>query len=306
MTRWFDRNKTLRIGTRGSPLALAQAHAVRDLLIKAHAVPADRLIVTVLKTTGDVIIDRPLAEIGGKGLFTKELDLALQAGQIDIAVHSMKDVPTLLPDGMAITAVLPREDVRDVLVSDHADTLADLPRGAVFGTSSLRRRAQILNRRPDLKMVEFRGNVQTRLKKLADGVASATLLARAGLNRLGQADLGRALEVEVLLPAVAQGAVGIQQCHNGDLSEALAPLHDMATAAQITAERAFLRALDGNCRTPIAGLASLEDNRMQFVGEVLSPDGSRVLRAARTGDEPARMGLDAAEEVLSLGAANLF
>ncbi len=306
MASWFDRNATLRIGTRGSALALAQAHQVRDLLIDAHGLPADRFAIEVLKTTGDAVLDRPLSEIGGKGLFTKELDAALAAGRIDIAVHSMKDVPTVLPDGMAITAVLPREDVRDVLVSDHVNALDALPHGAVFGTSSLRRRAQLLNRRPDLRMVEFRGNVQTRLQKLADGVATATILARAGLNRLGQSELGTTLSVDTLLPAVAQGVIGIQQRHNGALSEALAPLHHAATAAQVTAERAFLRILDGSCRTPIAALARFEGDTIQFTGEVLSPDGARVLRTGRVGDDPARVGVDAAQELLALGAANLY
>ncbi|WP_049641973.1 hydroxymethylbilane synthase [Candidatus Rhodobacter oscarellae] len=306
MADWFEQNAVLRIGTRGSPLALAQAHEVRDRLMAAHDLPAERFAVTVLKTTGDAVQDRPLSEIGGKGLFTKELDLALEAGEIDIAVHSMKDVPTVLVEGMAITAVLPREDVRDVLVSDHAASIEALPQGAVFGTSSLRRRAQLLHRRPDLQMVEFRGNVQTRLKKLADGVAVATILARAGLNRLGQTELGQTIPETTLLPAVAQGAVGIQQRHDDALAEALAPIHDAPTATRITTERAFLRALDGSCRTPIAALATLADGEIAFRGEVLRPDGSQVLCAARSGTDAAAMGTDAAQELLAGGAGGFY
>lgn len=306
MTTWFDRNRVLRIGTRGSPLALAQAYEVRDKLRDAHGLPEDRFAVTVLKTTGDVVQDRPLSEIGGKGLFTKELDLALDADDIDIAVHSMKDVPTVLPGDMVLSTILPREDVRDVLVSPSIKSLDDLPKNAVFGTSSLRRRAQLLNRRPDLQMVEFRGNVQTRLKKLDDGVAVATILARAGLNRLGQDGLGATISENVLLPAVAQGAVGIQHRTNDMLAEALAPIHHAHTEKRITAERAFLRALDGSCRTPIAALAVIDGDTMEFRGEVLRPDGSEVLRATRNGSDAQAMGHDAAQEVLAQGSASFF
>lgn len=303
---WFENNARLRIGTRGSPLALAQAYEVRDLLMAAHGLPEDRFAVTVLKTTGDAVQDRPLSEIGGKGLFTKELDLALMEDAIDIAVHSMKDVPTVLPGEMEISTVLPREDVRDVLVSPHYNAIDELPDGAVFGTSSLRRRAQLLSRRPDLQMVEFRGNVQTRLKKLDEGVAVATILARAGLNRLGQGDFGKTIPSDVLLPAVAQGAIGIQQRRDEMLVDALAPIHHADTKTRITAERAFLRKLDGSCRTPIAALAELEGGQISFKGEVLRPDGGQVLKAVRLGADAEAIGLDAAEELLSQGAASLF
>ena len=303
---WFDRGAPLRIGTRGSPLALAQAHEVRDRLMEAHGLEEDRFEIKVMKTTGDVVQDRPLSEIGGKGLFTKELDIALMDDAVDIAVHSMKDVPTVLPDDMAITCVLPREDVRDVLVSHTISALDQLPQGAVLGTSSIRRRAQLLSMRPDLKMVEFRGNVQTRLKKLEDGLAVATILARAGLNRLHHPDMGTTIGEDVLLPAIAQGAVGIQQRKDDALQEALAPIHDQTTERRITVERAFLRALDGSCRTPIAGLATISGDTISFEGEVLRPDGSEVLRASRTGTDPVAMGKDAAQEVLAQGSAAFF
>lgn len=303
---WFERNAVLRIGTRGSPLALAQAHEVRARLMAAHDMAEDRFAITVMKTTGDQVQDRPLSEIGGKGLFTKELDTGLSEGAIDIAVHSMKDVPTVLPGGMEISTLLPREDVRDVLVSPHIASLDDLPKGSVFGTSSLRRRAQLLSRRPDLKMVEFRGNVQTRLKKLEDGVAVATILARAGLNRLGQSKMGATIPETALLPAVAQGAVGIQHLQNDTLVELLAPIHDQTTQMRISAERAFLRVLDGSCRTPIAALAVLDQDQISFQGEVLRPDGSEVLRATRKGTNPTALGEDAAREVLAQGSATFF
>ncbi len=303
---WFEHNAVLRIGTRGSPLALAQAHEVRARLMAAHDLPEDRFAITVMKTTGDQVQDRPLSEIGGKGLFTKELDTGLSDDAVDIAVHSMKDVPTILPDGMEISTLLPREDVRDVLVSPHITSLDDLPKGAIFGTSSLRRRAQLLSRRPDLKMVEFRGNVQTRLKKLEDGVAVATVLARAGLNRLGQNKMGVTIPETALLPAVAQGAVGIQHIQNETLVKLLTPIHDQTTHMRISAERAFLRVLDGSCRTPIAALAVMEKDQINFQGEVLRPDGSEVLRAKRSGTDPEKLGEDAGREVLAQGSVTFF
>ncbi len=299
----------LRIGTRGSPLALAQAREVAKELCEAHDLAPDAVSIEVIKTSGDLIQDRPLSEVGGKGLFTKELERALADGQIDMAVHSMKDVPTQLQDGHCIGAVLPREDVHDALVSHHFGAIADLPQGAVFGTSSLRRRAQLLALRPDLQMVEFRGNVQTRLKKLTDGVAVATILARAGLNRLGQQDLGTTLPSDVLLPAIAQGAVGIEHLTaRSDLQSVLEPLHHEETGLRIGAERAFLRQLDGSCRTPIAGLAQIIDGRLKFRGEVLSPDGSQVMKVSRDGarDDAAALGTDAGAELLSRGSAKLF
>ena len=306
MPEWFENNRVLRIGTRGSPLALAQAHEVRERLMAVHSLSEHHFNIAVMKTTGDVVQDRPLSEIGGKGLFTKELDLALDGNVIDIAVHSMKDVPTILPDHMAITAVLPREDVHDVLVSHRVSSIGELQKAAVFGTSSLRRRAQLLARRPDLKMVEFRGNVQTRLKKLENGVAEATILARAGLNRLGQVELGVEIPTDLMLPAVAQGAIGIQQCRDENLQALLAPIHDENTHECISTERAFLRALDGSCRTPIAALAVLCDGQIQFEGQVLRPDGSEVLNVTRSGVDASAIGVDAAPELLGKGSASFF
>jgi hydroxymethylbilane synthase len=303
-------DRPLRIGTRGSPLALAQAHETRDRLMAAHGLPESAFAVTVIKTTGDRVTDRPLGEIGGKGLFTKEIEEALLAGEIDIAVHSMKDMPTVLPEGLAITCLLPREDVRDAFVSLAHESLAAMPAGAVVGTSSLRRRAQLLHRRPDLKVVEFRGNVQTRLRKLEEGVAEATFLACAGLHRLGRADVIRAaIGPEEMLPAVAQGAIGIET--RGDDWTAiglLTPVHDDPTAIRLAAERAFLAALDGSCRTPIGGLAEIEDGALWFRGEIIRPDGSERLAAERRGPlaDAARMGRDAAEELRARAGPGFF
>ncbi|TBX28613.1 hydroxymethylbilane synthase [Nioella sediminis] len=273
----------LKIGTRGSPLALAQAHETRDRLAAAFDLPQEAFEIVVIKTTGDnralIDADKPLKELGGKGLFTKEIEEAMLAGAIDIAVHSMKDMPVLQPAGLVLDCYLPREDVRDAFVSLNCAGLADLPEGAVVGSSSLRRRAQLRARRPDLKVVEFRGNVQTRMKKLGDGVADATFLAMAGLRRLGMADVAKApIAVEDMLPAVAQGAIGIER--RGDDSRAadmLAAIHDRETGQRLAAERAFLGGLDGSCETPIAGLAELNGSTLRLRGEILRPDGSEVL-----------------------------
>lgn len=273
----------LKIGTRGSPLALAQAYETRARLAAAHDLPEDAFEIVVIKTTGDnmtlINADKPLKEIGGKGLFTKEIEEAMLSGGIDIAVHSMKDMPVEQPGGLVLDCYLPREDVRDAFVSPHVARLADLPKGAVVGTSSLRRRAQLLNYRPDLNVVEFRGNVQTRLKKLDDGVALATFLAMAGLNRLGRTDVVRsAIEPEEMLPAVAQGAIGIER--RGDDSRVAAMLeaiHHVETGQRLAAERAFLAALDGSCETPIAGLAELDGGTLRLRGQILRPDGSESL-----------------------------
>jgi hydroxymethylbilane synthase len=299
----------LRLGTRGSPLAMAQAHEVRDRLI-ASGVAADAISITVFKTSGDVIQDRPLSEVGGKGLFTKELEDALLSNQIDAAVHSMKDMATKLPDGLSIAAVLPREDVRDAFISLKHGRLADLPKGAVFGTSSLRRQAQLLRIRPDLQIVQFRGNVQTRLAKLADGVAEATILAAAGLRRLGRADrITEVIDTETLLPAAAQGAIGIEiRADDVATAKQLAALDHQATHIAVLAERAFLGTLDGSCRTPIAALATLADGRLAFRGEVISPDGTRHVAVSRSAlpQEAARMGADAGAEVLGKAGPDLL
>jgi hydroxymethylbilane synthase len=300
----------LKIGTRGSPLALAQAHETRARLMQAHGLPEDAFEVVVIKTTGDRVLDRSLREIGGKGLFTREIEDALLSGGIDLAVHSMKDMPILQPEGLVLDCYLPREDVRDAFVSlDHA-SLAALPQGTVVGSSSLRRRAQLAHRRADLQLVEFRGNVQTRLQKLKDGVAEATFLAMAGLNRLGLAHLARsAIEPEEMLPAVAQGAIGIERRQADPATAALlAPLNHGPTALRLAAERAFLARLDGSCETPIAGLALLEGGDLWLRGEILRPDGSEALRAEIRGPiaNGARMGEALAAQLLSRAGPGFF
>jgi len=292
----------MRIGTRGSPLALAQANEVRDLLLAAHTdLDSDDVEIVVISTKGDRVLDRALSEIGGKGLFTEEIETGLADGSIDIAVHSMKDMPTELPDGLIIPCLLPREDVRDVFISQKAARLQDLPEGAVIGSASLRRQAQIKHQRPDLEVVTFRGNVQSRLRKLDEGIVDATLLAQAGLNRLGMADVAtETLSVDQMLPAVAQGAVGVE-CRDGDqrVLDYLAPLACADTMACVTAERAVLAALDGSCRTPIAALAILEDGRISLRARVLRPDGSEALETTRDGDvsDALAMGQDAGAEL---------
>ncbi len=309
-----DAKTPLKIGTRGSPLALAQAHETRARLMAAHGLPEDAFEIVVIRTTGDdramIAADRPLKEVGGKGLFTKEIEEALLSGGIDIAVHSMKDMPVAQPGGLLLDCYLPREDVRDAFVSHDVARLADLPSGAVVGSSSLRRRAQLAHRRPDLRLVQFRGNVQTRLKKLQDGVAVATLLAMAGLNRLGMAHVARsAIEPEEMLPAVAQGAIGIERrAADGRAERLLAAIHDRETGERLAAERAFLAALDGSCETPIAGLALHAPGGLWLRGEILRPDGSEVIAGERrcgVGDAAAA-GADLARELLAQAPAGFF
>ncbi|TVP71836.1 MAG: hydroxymethylbilane synthase [Rhodobacteraceae bacterium] len=286
----------LKIGTRGSPLALAQAHETRARLMAAHDLPEAAFEIVVIKTTGDdrslIDADRPLKEIGNKGLFTKEIEEAMLAGGIDIAVHSMKDMPTVQPDGLMLDCFLPREDTRDAFVSRHVRTLADLAPGQVVGTSSLRRRAQLLAFRPDLKVVEFRGNVQTRLKKLDDGIADCTFLAMAGLNRMGMESVASsAIAPEDMLPAIAQGAIGIERrSDDARVAALLAPLNDTPTTQRLAAERAFLAALDGSCETPIAGLAVIDGEQIWLRGEILRPDGSE--RLSEEGRAPIADGAD--------------
>jgi hydroxymethylbilane synthase len=251
-----------------------------------------------------------LSEIGGKGLFTKELEDALLSNNIDVAVHSMKDMQTMLPDGLAIGAVLPREDPRDAFISLKHGSLGAVPTGAVVGTSSLRRKCQVLTARPDLRVVDFRGNVQTRLRKLKDGVAEATFLAVAGLKRLGLEDrITAAIPIEEMLPAVAQGAIGLEIRADDEKTAALiSPLNDLDTALAVTAERAFLARLDGSCRTPIAGHAKLDAGRLSFRGQVFSTDGKQKYDVSRVGaSENARdLGLSAADEVLSQADATII
>lgn len=303
MTRFPDPTRPLRIGTRGSALALAQAHETRDRLMASHGLPEDAFRIVVIKTTGDRILDRPLSEIGGKGLFTREIEDAMLSGEIDIAVHSMKDMPTLQPDGLVIDCFLPREDVRDAFISPHHASIDALPRGAVVGSSSLRRRAQLAHRRPDLQLVEFRGNVQTRLQKLQDGVAVATFLAMAGLSRLGLTEIARSpVEPSQMLPAVAQGAIGVERRRDDEMAASLlAPINDGPTELRVRAERAFLARLDGSCQTPIAALAELTGERLVLRGEILRPDGSEVHSDSREGHiaDAAAMGDDLARELLS-------
>ncbi len=302
--------RLVRIGTRGSALALAQAHEVRARLMAAHGLPETAFEIVIIKTTGDMILDRPLSEVGGKGLFTKEIEDALFEKRIDLAVHSMKDMQTALPDGLAIGATLPREDVRDAFISLKHKSFDSLPEGAVVGTSSLRRQAQIKRIRPDLQIVGFRGNVQTRLTKLRDEVAEATFLACAGLRRLGLADhITAAVPVESMLPAVAQGAIGIEiRIDDADTAALIEPMNDKTTALCVTAERAFLATLEGSCRTPIAGLARLEGGTLMFKGETLSPDGRLQVVSTKTGpaSAAAELGVTVADDILSRGGREVL
>lgn len=303
-------NAPMKIGTRGSPLALAQAHETRARLMAAFDLPEDAFEIVVISTTGDRVQDRPLKELGGKGLFTREIEDDLLGGAIDIAVHSMKDMPVLQPVGLVLDCYLPREDMRDGFVSFGAGGVADLAQGAVVGTSSLRRKAQLLHRRPDLKIVEFRGNVQTRLRKLQDGVAGATFLAMAGLNRLGAQNVPvQPIDPKTMLPAVAQGAIGIER-RQGDnqTAEMLAALHHGPTGHQLSAERAFLAALDGSCQTPIAGLAELDGGRLLLRGEILRTDGSEALSDHLSGpvEDGADMGRALAQTLLARAGEGFF
>ena len=291
---------TFRLGTRGSKLARVQA----DMVARALREKSVACEIVTVKTTGDRILDRPLADIGGKGLFTKELEEALLSGTIDLAVHSMKDVPTALPDGLTIAAILPREDPSDVFVATRARALSDLPAAARIGTSSVRRKAQVLRLRPDLDCVSLRGNVDTRLTKLESGEIDAILLAMAGLKRLGMAGrITAILDVEEWLPSLAQGAVGIEiRVDDARTALAVAALNDKAAAIELACERAFQGALDGSCRTPIAGLARLEGDRLSFRGEVIATDGSDFAATdfqIRLGADPerdaARAGREAGE-----------
>jgi hydroxymethylbilane synthase len=296
------RQSDIRIGTRGSPLALAQAEEVRRLL-EAQG-PLLSATIRVIATAGDRIQDRPLAEAGGnKGFFTKEIEEALKAGEIDLAVHSMKDMPTTLPAGLALACVLPREDVRDAFISTTARSLAELPPGSTVASSSLRRQAQILRLRPDLKVRPIRGNVETRLRKLDAGFADATILAMAGLKRLGLADKVTApIAVEAMLPAVAQGAIGIEIRADDRIGELLVSLTHPPTALATTAERAFLARLDGSCRMPIAGLAEpMGSDQVLFRGMILTPDGRQAVETRRSGllGDAVRFAEDAADELLA-------
>ena len=305
-----DPKSPLRIGTRGSPLALAQAYETRERLSIAFGLSLDSFEIVVIKTTGDKVLNRPLKEIGGKGLFTKEIEEALLQESIDIAVHSMKDMPVQQPDGLILDTFLPREDVRDAFVSRIHKSLADIPQGATVGTSSLRRKAQLMSKRPDLKIVEFRGNVQTRLKKLDDGVAECTFLAVAGLNRLKMEDIITApISTDEMLPAVAQGAIGIERREKDiKVASMLEAINNSTTGLLLSAERAFLEALDGSCETPIAGLAEFKNENLRFRGEILKTDGSEVYSDEQvvSKEDATLVGIEMAHKLLSQAGNDFF
>jgi hydroxymethylbilane synthase len=300
----------LRLGTRGSPLALAQARMVQDALAAAHGIPPEGIELVTIRTSGDRIQDRPLAEAGGKGLFTKEIEEALAAGAIDLAVHSSKDMPTVLPTGLVLAAFLPREDPRDAFVSRNAKSLSELSPGAVVGTASLRRQAMVKRLRPDVAVVSLRGNVETRLRKLDDGVADATLLALAGLKRLGLADKAAAvLDADEFLPAVGQGAIGIEtRADDARTRDLLARINHPDTASALVAERFFLAVLDGSCRTPIAGHATVSGGRLHLRGMIIKPDGTEAHETRREGDkrDAERLGADAGHELRGRGGTDFF
>ncbi len=302
--------KTIRIGTRGSPLARAQADEVARRLADAHRDSGVAVEIVPIRTTGDRLKDTPLTEAGGKGLFTKEIEEALLAHAVDIAVHSAKDMPTALPPGLVLAGCLEREDPRDVFIGRSVASLDDLPQGATLGTSSLRRRAMALRVRPDLRIVEFRGNVGTRLEKLKNGVADGTLLAMAGLRRLHMADSATSiLDPEIFVPAIGQGALAIE-VRAGDEATAqwIAPILHAATSCAVDAERAFLAALDGSCRTPIGGYARVTNDRLAFHGIIITPDGRTAHETTREGaaSDAIHLGNDAGEELARRGGPDFF
>jgi hydroxymethylbilane synthase len=303
--------RRFRIGTRGSQLALFQANLVASRIAAALGRPVEEAAeIHVIKTTGDRVQDRNLSELGGKGLFTREIEDALLEGGIDLAVHSMKDMPTVLPGGLVIDCLLERADPRDAFLSARAHSIASLPKGAVVGTSSLRRAAQVKARRPDITIVPFRGNVNTRLEKLEKGVADATLLAMAGLTRMGLGDRATAaLSPEEMLPAVAQGAIGVERRENDEEAYLLlSKLHHEETGLRVAAERALLAVLDGSCRTPIAALATIEGGRLSLRGMILTPDGSEVIETCREGaaGEAQALGVDAGDELKRRAGPRFF
>jgi hydroxymethylbilane synthase len=299
-----------RIGSRGSPLALVQAREVRSRLAAAAGIDAERIEIKIIRTTGDVVQDRPLAEAGGKGLFTKEIEEALLGGEIDLAVHSAKDLPALLPAGLMLAAFLPREDPRDAFISREAKTLPELPSGAVVGTASPRRQAFVKRLRPDVRVVTLRGNVETRLRKLEAGEVDATLLAVAGLKRLGLLAVATAiLGPDEFVPAVGQGAIAIETRAEDAKTRALVALiDDPDTATAIAAERAFLAVLDGSCRTPIGGHATVRGEIFRFRGIIVKPDGSAAFEVLREGhrEAAAQLGADAGRDLRERASADFF
>ena len=310
MAQSSTQRSILRIGSRGSPLALAQAREVKDRLVAAAGLETERIEIKAIRTTGDAIQDRPLAEAGGKGLFTKEIEEALLAGAIDVAVHSAKDLPTVLPAGLILAGFLPREDVRDAFISRKAKSLSELASGAVVGTASLRRQAMAKRLRPDLEVATLRGNVETRLRKLDAGAADATLLAVAGLKRLGLLAAATAiLEVDEFLPAVGQGAIAIETRADDAVTRALvAAVDDPDTAAALAVERAFLGVLDGSCRTPIGGHALVGGGLLRFRGMIVKPDGSAAFEVMREGarEHASELGADAGRELRLRAGADFF
>lgn len=302
--------KPFRIGTRGSPLALAQAHETRARLMAAHGLPEDMFEIVVLSTKGDRITDRSLALIGGKGLFTEEIEAQLSSGELDFAVHSSKDMPTKLPDGLYLSAFLPREDMRDAFIGRTAARLLDLPQGATVGSASLRRQALIKRLRPDLNVIVFRGQVETRLAKLAEGQADATLLAYAGLKRLGKLDVPtEILDPVSFPPAPAQGAIGIEsRIGDARIDALLSAIDDRPTHAAVSCERGFLGTLDGSCRTPIAGYATVEGEYLQFRGMILTPDGSQFHEIETSGpvSDAERLGATAGQAIRDKAGADFF
>lgn len=301
---------SLKIGTRASKLALAQAYETRRRLQEAHGLPEEAIEIVPMSTAGDRIQDRALSEIGGKGLFTAEIETALAEGRIDIAVHSTKDIPTVLPDGLHLSVFLEREDPRDAFIGRRTKRFLDLPQGAVVGSSSLRRQALIRRLRPDIQVVNFRGNVQTRLQKLEEGVADGTFLACAGLRRLGLADLITDLVDPLQFPpAPGQGAIGLEtRIGDARIDALLKPLAHRDTMLALACERAFLGTLDGSCRTPISGLATVDGDRLVFRGMILTPDGREVHEVSAEGAvaDAAELGRDAAQRIRAMAGANFF
>ena len=300
----------LRIGSRGSPLALVQAREVQSRLAAACGLAPERIEIKTIRTTGDAIQDRPLADAGGKGLFTKEIEEALLAGAIDLAVHSSKDMPTVLPRGLVLSAFLPREDARDAFIGRTAGSLRELRTGAVIGTASPRRQALLKHLRPDLAILPLRGNVETRLRKLESENIDATVLAVAGLKRLGLLAAATAVfTTEEFLPAVAQGAIGIEtRAEDAKTAALIAALNHPDTATAVTAERAFLAELDGSCRTPIAGYAQVTNGLIRFRGMIAKIDGSDAMEVVREGhgDRAAALGADAGRELKGRAGPDFF
>lgn len=302
--------KPFRIGTRGSPLALAQAHETRARLMTAHGLPEEMFEIVVLSTKGDRITDRALSEIGGKGLFTEEIEQQLLSGELDFAVHSSKDMPTKLPDGLFLSAFLPREDIRDAFVGRSAERLADLPQGATVGSSSLRRQALIRRLRPDIDVITYRGQVETRLRKLAEGQVDGTLLAFAGLKRLGMEHVPtELLDPEEFPPAPAQGAICVEARIGDDrINTLLAAIDDPRTHEAVSCERGFLATLDGSCRTPIAGYAQSDGTHIRFAGMILTPDGTTFHQIEIDGKaaDAERLGQEAGERIRAKAGPGFF